>query len=149
MFEHSLFTLLLLLFAFAVSGQQSACDFHGYGPDAMTEEFGVDIPKTCLDVEIPGESSTLSRCFYTYAPSCAAGTNSASIPVVVILHGGESCPIVIAQENGWLEKAEEECFIAVFPQVRLASPRLWLFRHDAMILTCRLFSWTAVAYSSM
>lgn len=126
MFEHSLSSLLLLLFAWAASGQQSVCDSYGYGPDTMTEQFGVDIPKTCLDVEIPGGSSTVNRCFYTYVPpSCATGgANTTPIPVVVILHGGESCPVVVAEENGWIEKAEEECFIAVFPEVCLASTSL-------------------------
>lgn len=91
--------------------QQAECDSYGYGPDVLTQELGVDMPQVCFDTGNSGQK----RCYHTYVPPCV--TDNTPNPVLMILHGSESCPVVNAKENGWIQKAQDECFVAVFPLV--------------------------------
>lgn len=92
------------------------------GPDAMTNAFGKNIPRTCIDVPYDaGDGSTtatIERCYYTFVPeSCTAGAanDPLDLPVVFEIHGLTSCPLNTALYTGWMEKAEEECFVVVWP----------------------------------
>lgn len=91
------------------------------GPDALTNAHGKDIPRTCIDVPV-GEGSTattVERCYYTYVPeSCMGdenGENPLDLPVVFDIHGLTSCALYSSLYTGWKEKAEEECFVVVWP----------------------------------
>lgn len=111
-----------------VAGQDFYCES---SPNVMTNTFGKDIPQTCVNVPYDsGDNSTttIKRCFYTYVPEkCkntadAANTNStetdplkANLPLVFDIHGVTSCPYYSATYTGWMEKAEEECFVVVWP----------------------------------
>jgi len=113
-------------------------DYDSYcnnGPDALTEESGKSIPRTCFDVPYNSEkdnndenaaTTTMERCYYTYVPkSCSTDSISAenynaetavlNLPVVFDIHGLLSCPLWSTQYTGWLEKAQEECFVVVWP----------------------------------
>jgi len=104
------------------------------GPDALTEFFGKSIPRTCIDVPYNSDddvsstttTTTLERCYYTFVPdSCTAAaaaaassstsTSPLNLPLVFDIHGLGSCPLYSAAYTGWLEKAQEECFVVVWP----------------------------------
>jgi poly(3-hydroxybutyrate) depolymerase len=103
---------------------QDGCDFSS---DALTNEFGKTIPRTCINVPINDDGSTttvLERCYYTYVPdSCivlaeaeiASSSTPKKLPLVVDIHGMSSCPLFTAVYTGWMQKAEEECFVVVWP----------------------------------
>ena len=80
------------------------------GPDAFGEA-AKSIPQTCIDVSFGGEIT--ERCFYTYIPETCA--EIAKAPLVVDSHGTGSCALWSAGYTGWLEKAEEECMVVVWP----------------------------------
>jgi len=113
-------------------------DYDSYcnnGPDALTEESGKSIPRTCFDVPYNSEkdnndenaaTTTMERCYYTYVPdSCTTDSKRAenyhaetavlNLPVVFDIHGLLSCPLWSTRYTGWLEKAQEECFVVVWP----------------------------------
>jgi len=116
----------------------SYCDL---GPDALTDAFADEnksIPRTCFDVPynsdngpLPDTTMTIERCYYTYVPEtcnsdAAASTttdsskqeqllNNLNLPLVFDIHSLTSCPLLSARFTGWLEKAEEECFVVVWP----------------------------------
>ncbi|CAB9522621.1 Esterase PHB depolymerase [Seminavis robusta] len=100
--------LVALVSLQSVVAQQAECDGYGYGPDVLTTQLGVDMPQTCYEEDETGNT----RCYHTYVPPCAEGKPS---PLLMILHGSESCPVVNANENGWIQKAQEECFVIVYP----------------------------------
>jgi len=126
-------------------------DYDSYcnnGPDALTEESGKSIPRTCFDVPYNSEkdnndenaaTTTMERCYYTYVPkSCSTDSISAenynaetavlNLPVVFDIHGLLSCPLWSTQYTGWLEKAQEECFVVVWPignTEQSATPGCW------------------------
>lgn len=80
------------------------------GPDSVTEalpaNISSDFPRTCFDTA-HGE-----RCFYSYVPECAQGKK---VPLVLDIHGLESCPSEQVNYSGWVQKAMEECFILAMP----------------------------------
>mmetsp|Transcript_24579 Transcript_24579/g.54110 ORF Transcript_24579/g.54110 Transcript_24579/m.54110 type:complete len:504 (-) Transcript_24579:258-1769(-) len=123
----SLLSLLFVLFLKNTNNKNAgvlACDI---GPDALTEFFGKSIPQTCIDVPYDGDGSTtktVKRCYYTYVPdSCKSVTATGDgeknkelfLPLVLDSHGVGGCPLLSAQYTGWKEKAEEECFVLVWP----------------------------------
>jgi len=92
------------------------------GPDAMTDTFGEYIPRTCIDVPVllsddGSVLTTMKRCYYTYVPeSCKSNNNNMKkIPLVLDLHGLGSCPLFEAGYSGWMQQAEEDCFVVVWP----------------------------------
>ena len=87
------------------------CDF---GPDGVTNVLdGYQVRQVCIDVPVEG-ASTQKRCYYEYIPqSCR--DSSKKVPLVVNVHGLNGCPGLIALYSGWLEKAEEECFVVMLP----------------------------------
>jgi len=101
-----------------VAGQEADCDI---SPNAMINAFGKDIPQTCVNVPhdfgIWSSKKTIKRCFYTYLPEkCNNATDAANdLPLVFDIHGIKSCPLYSALYTGWMEKAEEECFVVVWP----------------------------------
>jgi poly(3-hydroxybutyrate) depolymerase len=114
--------LRILLFCFSatacllttVSAEQDEVILCDTSPDAMTSRLGVDIPQTCIQVKEDGRI----RCFYTYTPACAEGPTA----VVFDLHGVGSCTYLVAVQNDWIGKANEECFIVIFPVVSVDLP---------------------------
>lgn len=93
------------------------------GPEALTNAFGVDIPQTCIDVPVrlSDDGSVLTamkRCYYTYVPErCKSDdTNDPKqLPLVVDVHGLGSCPLYSAGYTGWKQRAEDECFVVMWP----------------------------------
>jgi len=87
------------------------------GPDAMSDVFGKDIPRTCIQVpNADWLSKTIERCYFTYVPeSCQAANDPLKLPLVFDIHGLTSCPMYSARYTGWMEKAEEECLVVVWP----------------------------------
>jgi poly(3-hydroxybutyrate) depolymerase len=76
-------------------------------PGALTEQFGVHIPQTCIQV------GKRKRCYYTYIPECA----SDDAAVVYDIHGYGECPRSFSAYSGWFQKATDECFVVVWPTV--------------------------------
>ena len=89
---------------------QFICDT---GPDAFAP-FGIDVPQTCIDV--PSEDGLIERCFYTYIPESCSTKDITNPPLVVDSHGQGSCAFWSAGYTGWQQKAQEECFVVVWPQ---------------------------------
>eukprot|EP00980_Cylindrotheca_fusiformis_P007881 scaffold1677_cov122-Cylindrotheca_fusiformis.AAC.9 len=74
------------------------------GPDALAP-YGAE--RTCIESpDFEGE-----RCFFTLIPDCA-GEDS---PLVYDLHGFGGCPAFSVLPTGWNTKAEENCFVLVYP----------------------------------
>jgi len=74
------------------------------------------VERTCInvggkDVSDDYDGAVHERCFYTYTPSCAGE----DAPLVMDMHGTESCPFFSAAYTGWAQKAAEECFVLVLP----------------------------------
>lgn len=82
------------------------------GPDAFGEA-AKRVPQTCIDVPFDGEIT--ERCFYTYIPESCTLEEIAKAPLVVDSHGTGSCALWSAGYTGWLEKADEECIVVVWP----------------------------------
>lgn len=98
--------------------EQSWCET---GPDALTNEFGKLIPQTCIDVPVDDGSTTISeeRCYYTYVPESCYGSAKLpadnKVPLVMDLHGISGCAKSSASYTGWMQKADEECIVMVWP----------------------------------
>jgi len=109
-------SLCLLDNAAAQIGVEGRCEF---GPDALTNEFGKSIPRTCIDVPVGDDGSTTAvqqRCYYTYVPdSDSCSSSPQKVPLVVDVHGVSGCPLSSANYTGWREKADEECFVVMWP----------------------------------
>ena len=90
----------------------SACDT---GPDAfgVYRIDGKDIPQTCIDV--PFEGAVFKRCFYTYVPESCNKEDISEAPLVVDVHGMGSCAFWSSLYTGWMQKADEECMVLVWP----------------------------------
>eukprot|EP00980_Cylindrotheca_fusiformis_P023676 scaffold10755_cov116-Cylindrotheca_fusiformis.AAC.1 len=74
------------------------------GPEALTP-YGAE--RTCIESpDFEGE-----RCFFTLIPDCA-GEDS---PLVYDIHGLGGCPSLSVLFTGWNTKAEENCFVLVYP----------------------------------
>jgi len=91
-------------------------------PDTLSNAFGKHIPQTCIDVAyqddgVSQQTKLYQRCYYTYVPdSCFAQADTMKqLPLVMDLHGLSGCPLSSASYTGWMEKAEEECFVVVWP----------------------------------
>lgn len=74
--------------------------------DSLTNAMGVSIPQTCID------TGCGKRCYYTYIPECASNDS----PLVYDIHGFSVCPVTNTYYTGWKEKADEECFVVVWPK---------------------------------
>jgi len=91
------------------------CEF---GPEALSDLYGKDIPRICIDVPVGDDGSTttavVERCYYAYVPdSCTESAET--VPLVVDIHGLGSCPLRSSTYTGWRQKAEEECFVLIWP----------------------------------
>jgi len=92
-----------------------------YGPDALTEAYGKHIPQTCID--FPFGTTTVKRCYYTYVPeSCSDSDLSVeplgqkkALPLVLDMHGHGGNPLDSAGYSGWMQQAEQHCFVVVWP----------------------------------
>ena len=111
-----LFLVLFFLFGIdnGIAQEQEECDF---GPNALTSNYFKDIPQTCIEVPMEnnadGLSGIMERCYYRYIPeSCK---DKEDLPLVFDIHGFGSCPLVSAFYTGWMQKAEKECFVVVWP----------------------------------
>lgn len=82
---------------------------------ALTVAYGKSIPRTCINVPLGDDDDDKGRerCFYTYVPKSCNETKKA--PLVVDVHGMGSCPLWSAGYTGWMQKAEEECFVVMWP----------------------------------
>jgi len=111
----SLFVLVACLLSQAALG----CDT---SPDALTKAYGKEIPQTCI--EVPNDKGEFDeRCFYSYLPEGCA--DNEKVPLVMDVHGMGSCPLYSAGYTGWMQKAEEECFVVVWPsgKEKILQPR--------------------------
>ena len=88
----------------------TACDT---GPDAFAVYRNKNIPQTCIDVPFEGE--VVERCFYTYVPESCTKEEISEAPLVVDSHGMGSCAFWSSLYTGWMQKAEEECMVLVWP----------------------------------
>ena len=79
--------------------------------DALNHLVGIseEVTQTCWG----DNDDERRRCYYTYVPLCATGTR----PLVIDLHDQASCPYEHADRSGWLELANEHCFVVVWPVV--------------------------------
>jgi len=66
-------------------------------------------PRTCIL-----DGGGFERCFHTYIPS-SCGEENKAVPLVFDNHGFSSCPGLSSTYTGWLEKADDECFVLVWP----------------------------------
>jgi len=105
---------LLLFLGIASADDQPVVDF-GFctleetGPDALTEFFqGKPVPRSCIEVD------GVERCYYTYVPS-SCQSSDLEVPLVFDIHGTNQCPLRSVAYTGWVQKAEEECFVLVMP----------------------------------
>ena len=79
------------------------------GPTALSDAFGMDIPRTCIDVK------GARRCYYTLIPPTCQSEDFPA-PLVIDGHGGMSCPLYSAGYTGWADIAlAKECLIVVWP----------------------------------
>lgn len=90
------------------------------GPDALTNVFGRPIPRTCIDVPFDNEGAAAERCYYTYVPASCSSLDQ-SVPLVLDVHGAGACPLIQSLLSGWVQKAEQECFILVWPVGNIAG----------------------------
>lgn len=94
--------------------QLLACNF---GAETLTDYYGKSIPQTCIDMPSVGADGTATveqRCYYTYVPTSCSSEDQ-KVPLVLDIHGANSCPLRSSTYTGWWEKAEEECFVVVWP----------------------------------
>jgi len=85
------------------------------GPNALTTAYSKPIPQTCIEVPVGDEGKNRKRCFYTYVPKTCSQQEISEAPLVVDVHGMGSCPLWSAGYTGWMEKAEEECIVVMWP----------------------------------
>jgi poly(3-hydroxybutyrate) depolymerase len=101
----------LLLFGSLYHIGVSGCNT---GPDALTTEYGKSIPQSCI--EVPVGDAFEERCFHSFVPeSCYEREDMTKVPLVVDIHGMGSCALYSAGYTGWMQKAEEECIVVVWP----------------------------------
>mmetsp|Transcript_23666 Transcript_23666/g.35030 ORF Transcript_23666/g.35030 Transcript_23666/m.35030 type:complete len:140 (-) Transcript_23666:2171-2590(-) len=112
--RRSLVLFYLLLFVVNLS---RSCEV---GPDALTnalESLGlsseVTAAQSCVDTDIG------QRCYFTIVPPCATASqtneDSLGVPLLVGIHGKNSCPLDFLVASKWATKAVEECFVMVTP----------------------------------
>jgi polyhydroxybutyrate depolymerase len=53
------------------------------------------------------------RIYFLHIPECSS--DGESLPLVLMFHGGGGHARTFSKHTGWIEKAEEECFLVVFP----------------------------------
>lgn len=83
---------------------------------ALTVAYGKNIPRTCINVPLGDDDDEgRERCFYTYVPKTCSSNEITKAPLVVDVHGMGSCPLWSAGYTGWMQKAEEECFVVMWP----------------------------------
>jgi poly(3-hydroxybutyrate) depolymerase len=86
---------------------------HDFGPVALTSQHGFSIPQTCIQV-----NNKRKRCYYTFLPDCAKGHT----PVVYDIHDYDDSPQSLSERSGWLQLAQQQCFIIVWPIVSNTTP---------------------------
>ncbi len=93
--------------------KEGVCSF---APDILTGAFGKPIPYTCIDVPLTEDGAeTVERCFYSYVPESCSAEEITKAPLVLDVHGRGSCPLGSASYTGWMQQAEEECMVVVWP----------------------------------
>jgi len=85
------------------------------GPNALISAYKKPIPQTCIDVPVGDKGKTRERCFYTYVPKTCSEQEISEAPLVVDVHGMGSCPLWSAGYTGWMQKAEEDCIVVMWP----------------------------------
>lgn len=91
-------------------GTNSACDA---GPDVMTTSYaafteGLPIPQFCIKNPV---ANGKPRCYYLFVPKCASG----KVPLVVNMHGTETCPLWSSFFDRWLQTSVRNCFAVAYP----------------------------------
>jgi len=105
-----------------VENTNTFCDT---GPTAMTNALfnltgGVEIPQYCIPNPVPSlDDSGFKRCYYLFVPPCTSGPT----PLVMDMHGSQSCPLFNAYYNRWIETAINNCFAVFFP-VGVIDPKV-------------------------
>jgi poly(3-hydroxybutyrate) depolymerase len=100
----------------AVNG---ACDV---GPDALTGSLSrllrmtIKAPQYCIPNPVVGGRE---RCYYLFVPPCASGPT----PLVMDMHGSQSCPLFSTFYDRWAETAVKHCF-AVFWPIGVTDPEV-------------------------
>lgn len=101
--------------SFDMAGTNTVCYT---APDAMTSALhkmtgGLNVPQHC--VKVPPTAHTveqqMDRCYYLFVPECASGP----VPIVMNMHGADSCPIWSTFYDHWAETAMRHCFALMFP----------------------------------
>jgi poly(3-hydroxybutyrate) depolymerase len=88
------------------------CTPESYEPTALAMWHTKLITKHCVDV--PYDGGVHEQCFFMYVPNNCKD-NDASVPLVVDVHGVRSCPLLHTMYSGWLEKADQNCFVVIWP----------------------------------
>ena len=80
------------------------------GPNALSNFFGFDVPRTCIDLH------GTERCYYTLIPPTCETQEDFPAPLVIENHAGMSCPLWSAIFSGWADIAlTKECVVLVWP----------------------------------
>ncbi|KAI2502162.1 esterase [Fragilaria crotonensis] len=93
-----------------IAGTNTLCDV---GPDVMTIAYGPfteGVPITQYCIKNPVENGK-PRCYYLLVPKCASG----DVPLVVNMHGSETCPAWSSFFDQWIKTAVRNCFALALP----------------------------------
>lgn len=103
--------------SFDMAGTNTVCYT---APDAMTGALhkmtgGLNVPQHCVKVPTTAAKNTvdqqMDRCYYLFVPECASGP----VPIVMNMHGADSCPIWSTFYDRWAETAMRHCFALMYP----------------------------------
>jgi poly(3-hydroxybutyrate) depolymerase len=92
------------------------------GPDALSASLSRSLKKTikapqyCIPNPVDGGRD---RCYYLFVPECASGL----VPLVMDMHGTDSCPMFSTFYDRWAETALKYCF-AVFWPIGVTDPNV-------------------------
>lgn len=92
------------------------------GPDALSARLSSTLKKTikapqyCIPNPVEGGQD---RCYYLLVPECAAG----SVPLVMDMHGTDSCPLFSTYYDRWAGTAIKHCF-AIFWPIGVTDPNV-------------------------
>lgn len=98
---NSFFTLV---FSIVSADLNTDCDVSS---DAL---LSMGAPRKCMKI---GDAE---RCWYTYTPASSDNLSTSIVPLVLDLHGFQSCGLYSSMYTGWKEKADRDGFVLVYPQ---------------------------------
>lgn len=84
------------------------------------------MPRSCLSQSMRVAKFTMKvggidRNYLVHVPRCRS---TGKLPLLLMLHGRGASALSASRDFGWIEKANNKCFIAVFPQALPINPAL-------------------------